>query len=367
MPGGTLSVVKVAIGASMAPRRKRAEGPPPEEASPPNKRQQFNVLSKDVQSIATNYNNIRDMLGKTDEDMTKQPKDVGDGILAAVRNLAAAVSVQEFDVDDFAIPSASKLRGWVECCEFIESAARQQPGVVAIFLANQMIAGEAGRPISNRSYSIVAEPLARWACRMLTVDLDDGDNAMDALEGFATRGPDAALGAQPSKGDHSFADGAIDGGPSMLSMSPENEETAHEEIVEETAHEEIVEAAVQAGASEAGASEAGPSGAASHMLVVHEEVEKAGEFSLTTEGEGRWMECAFENVAPCLKTFFFAETTSNPKAVLRCVALCCAVLFCAVLCCAVLCCAVPCCAMPCHAVLCSALLCCAVLCCAVLC
>ena len=101
------------------------------------------------------------------------------------------------------------------------------------------------------------------------------------------------------------------------------------------------------------------------MLVVHEEVEKAGAFSLTeagAESEDRLMECAFENVAPCPKELFVAETTSNPKAVLRCVALCCAVL-----CCAVLCCAVLCCAMLCHAMLCCAVLCGAVLCCAVLC
>ena len=261
----------------LRPKRGR-DAPTPADApgtgDEPVKRAQKTVLGKVAADVGALFSNVRDILGKTDEEMTKAPNAQGAGTLDAVRQVAAVIStIKDMNLPN-PVPDSKELRGWVQCCTFVETACRAHPDLVANRFEGLC---QEGSTFLDGDVQVIALPLLRWTCNKLGIDANEEDDKESILARIAARSSGESEAA-PAAAAVEFADAAIGGSSvdvlAMLRKEKEGEKSDSEETEGGAATERHVSASPRAGTSER---QVPPEGASADVsfLVPHEEVAKA--------------------------------------------------------------------------------------------
>ena len=152
-------------------RRKRAAAAA-EGADERPAREQKTTLAKSEEEVSTNFNNVRDILGRSSEELCNKPTHIGVGVLDAMRQLANMVST--ISALEVATPAGKKLRGWVECCVFVEKACRSNADAVAGYVART--AQHGGGLLNCDGLQPISHSLVLWACRARGVEIAEGDS-----------------------------------------------------------------------------------------------------------------------------------------------------------------------------------------------
>ena len=294
----------------MATRAKRKHVAVNGPASPgKQKREQHNVLGSDAAEVAASYSNVRDILGVTNEQMLRQPNNIGTGVFDAVKALANLVSTMDFR-DGIVTPQAKDLRGWVKACKFLETACRFDPVAVAHEFARLC---REGCQLLDGEMHVIAQPLLRWTCGALGLDdeedlvalrkklaninrvQEDVAAAADAMEAVASA--DVAPAAHDVN-DVNMLTEALSDDPSNIGEEVTGAADDKEEGVGEETPPDSEQLCPPAAVDE------------DNWIVLHEEVAAAGDVNSvaqSAEGEMELMKCATS--APRPHVFFVRMCT----------------------------------------------------------
>ena len=223
-------------------------------------REQKTTLAKSEEEVSTNFNNVRDILGRSSEELCNKPAHIGVGVLDAMRQLANMVST--ISALEVATPAGKKLRGWVECCVFVEKACRSNADAVAGYVART--AQHGGGLLNCDGLQPISHSLVLWACRARGVEVadDESDESLRKKLGATEPYPQNEAGVEAN---------APESQPptvNMLGLTPEDGDGDEEtDDVDEGGAKEV--------------QELDSASADVHWIVPHEEVGAAG--SLTDE------------------------------------------------------------------------------------
>ena len=290
MRGVVATLSAVNVDDKMRRTSKRGQAADPADAavvgSPP-KRVQKNVLGTVAADVAASFSNTRDILGVTDEQLTWAPQRLP-GLLDAVREFCSCISMIENIGDDITVPQRHQLRGWVECCTFIETACRAQPAAVADMVASLC---QDQSKLLDGAMRVCREPLLRWTCNSLGIaaTAEEEEESLRAKIAARVSGDKEAVPAAAA--DSANTDMVIDvsgeepNGTTSASCALEGGEDDDEKTEDGGDHSDNVIVAEEI--APAACEQVLPAGSSADVLwlVPHEEVARAsGELNLAEKG-----------------------------------------------------------------------------------